>query len=164
MVSGGCCGEVKARRGLGPKSVELERKEAGVAGKVGIRGENGPAARAGDRANQHVGRRNGYAPAAALIAEFSGIFKIRTGDGFIRKTGENFAQFLKLLRGLDAREQLLADDANDSSAAFVDQFGQFDDHRLFGAAQTPGGPAQGQRPHGGVHEDVQERLRERSRL
>jgi len=63
-----------------------------------------------------------------------------------------------------AGEQFLTDDADDSSAAFFDQFGELSGNGTFTRAEVARRAAQGQGPDAGVNQNVHERFLLRSRL
>lgn len=100
--------------------------------KIGISGKDGPVAADSDRADQHVGNKNSDSTVAAVVSGFGGSFMVVGHNGLIRKGTQHGPKLLILTCSLDAGEQLLAKQTNDSGAAFFDQVRQLRDRRAPG--------------------------------
>src|SRR2546422_918526 len=150
--------------GLFPRSVQFEGEDFGVGLEVGVGGEDGPVAGEGDGADQDVGNGDGDSAGAAVVAGFGGGFIVGGGDGFIGEGTEDGPELFVLARGLDAGEQLLADQADDSGAALPNQVGEFGNGRRLGGIQVLRLPAQREGPNRSIDKNTHERFLVRSFL
>jgi len=132
--------------------------------KIGIGGENVPAAPQGNRTNQDIydGDDNAFGP--AIITGFRGSFVVRGFDRFVRKRDQSGTKLFELSRGFDAGQQFLANESNDASAPLPNQLAQFGDNQPFRRTEVSRFASKRQRPNGRINQDVHERFDRRSRL
>jgi hypothetical protein len=128
-------GMLDVKWSLGAGVVEAKAKDGGVAGEVGVGGEDGPVAGAGYGTDEDIGDGDGQAGGAAFVGREGGGFIVGSVEGFVGKGTQRLAQFGKLRGRLDAGEQLLADQADEAGAAFANELGKFGDERLLSGAE-----------------------------
>jgi len=115
--------------------VQALAKDGGVAGEVGIGGEDGAVAGAGYGADEDIDDGDGQAGAAAFVGGERGGFVIGSVEGLVGKGAQGVAQFGELRGGLDAGEQFLAHQTDDAHAAFANELGKFGDKGLVSSAE-----------------------------
>jgi hypothetical protein len=144
--------------------VQFEGEDSGVGLEVGVGGEDGAAASNGDGANQDVGDGYGDAASAAVVAGFGGGFVVGRGNRLIGEGAEDGAELFVLAGGLNAGQQLLADQTDDSGTALLNQAGQFGDGGALGGIEVVRFAAERQGPDGSIDENVHARFLLRSFL
>jgi hypothetical protein len=147
-----------------PRGMQFKREDSGEGLEIGVGGKDGPVASDGDGTDQDVRNGDGHSAGAALVADFGGGFVIRSGGGLVGKGTEDGAELLVLACGLDTGQHLLADQADDSGAALLDQVGEFGDSGALGEIAVVRFPAERQGPERGIHKNVHARFLVRSFL
>src|SRR5436305_1989589 len=107
--------------GSSARNMELDREMRREQGEVSVRGQNGHAVAVGDCANHEVGVRPLDSPRAARVEKLGGALMIGRPDRQVRELAEVGAETVELRLLSNPREHLLADGADDMSAALADE-------------------------------------------